>query len=139
MNKRHVILYGALLCLGLLPCCQWLNKGSGPLKTGGAATDITEDLHHRMMSGVMNLQKEPLIVSVPNPENRARDVPNAYIRVSWELGTFWVKANDNGLLVTHWNTDVIYGHVTVTGSNAGKGTRRYFLEYPHHPVKIKHF
>ena len=141
MNKRLAIVCIVLLCIGLSACQQWLGKPDGPMETTGLVTDITEDLHHRMKAGVMDLTKEPLVVSVVrfDPTEGQMDIPNAYLNVTWELGSFWVKSGDNGLVVTHWNTDAIYGHVKVTASTDGQGTRRYFPQHPQHPLRIDRF
>ncbi len=138
MNKRIAIPCIPFLCFGLLSC--FLSEGNNRMETAGTVVDITEDFHHRMKSGVLNLQKEPVIISVVRRDaHGSHDTPNAYLKMSWELGSFWVKTNDNSLVVTHWNSDVIYGHVAVTSSTDGIGTARNFPQHPQHPVKIDRY
>ncbi len=125
----------AILCLSLLACQQSNNQ---PLESTGMITDITEDFHHRMKAGALDLRKEPVVVSVvKNTRAGLVDIPDAYVRVYWELGSFWVKSNDNCLVVMHWNQDVAYGHVKVVASTQGDATRRHFRHDPVHPLIIE--
>ena len=140
MYKSAIIL--SILCI--IVSCFFLMpaKGDSPMQTRGTIIDITEDFHHRMLSGILDLRKEPVIVSVVKTNRSStsfKDLPDAYLNVNWELGSFWVKTDKNGLVVMHWNTDAIYGHVKVAASTDGDGTQRFFPQYPQHPIMITRF
>jgi hypothetical protein len=89
-----------------------------------------------MLAGVLDLRKEPLVVSViPAGDRSGRgDQPRAYMQLSWELGSFWVESDEEGLAVMHFNEDVIYGHLSLTSSADGAGLKRSFPKNPKHPV-----
>lgn len=121
----------SILCLALLSSCQ----SNQPLEPSPFYIDVTEDFHHRMQSGALNLQKEPLVIApLSNDQKSLVKMKNSYLRMSWELGSFWVKSNEESLVVMYWNSDVIYGHVQIASAEQGS-TFRHFLPNPIHPVQ----
>lgn len=99
--------------------------------------DISEDLYHRMQAGLFVPGKEPLplILMGGDPKGNLSPVAGQYLKLSWEMGSFWVKSNDRGQVILYMNREAAFSHVQM-GPVAGGAllVRREFIENPVHPI-----
>lgn len=108
----------------------------------GKEKDLTEDLYHRLKSGIFEVGKDPVVCRLIENQGvidlgkglfRLKKVPGKVVRVSWERGSFRVRSNDHGSVVIHMDAEAIYSHVHVSPpSGIGLGLR--FFEHIEHPI-----
>ena len=107
----------------------------------GKVEDVTEDLHHRLWAGFFEIGKEPFICKLtPDSSQELRlsvkKRTGAYkmARVSWERGSFWVKADDHALIVIYLDEEVTFSHLQIAPIKGFKVVRQ-FRELIEHPVR----
>lgn len=131
-----VFVFVVLLCVG----CQ--NPPDAP-QNFGKEKDLTEDLYHRLKSGIFEVGKDPVVCRLIENQGviemgkgifRIKKVPSKVVRVSWERGSFRVRSDDNGSVIIHMDNEAIYSHVHVfPPSGVGLGLR--FYEHIEHPIR----
>lgn len=122
------------LALALCGCTDWRNQD--PFSASFGEVDITNDLHHRIKAGIFQPNKEPvtLLVGTKDRLNRRFPAPEAFVRFSWEGGTFWVRSGKDARVNVYLNKDTIFGHVSMAGQAGTLGVQRDFFEAPYHPI-----
>jgi len=109
----------------------------------GKAQDVTEDLHHRLQAGLFEIGKDPFICelrphSFGNEKLRLpfKQKTGAYKRahISWERGSFSVRADDHALVVVYLDAEMVFSHVQIA-TVKGLQVVRNFREIVQHPVR----
>lgn len=133
LNTQGTLLVFAL-SLGMCGCTNW--QSLDPFSASFGEVDITNDLHHRIKAGLLLPEKEPITLLVGTKDRLDRRFPakGAYVRISWEGGTFWVKSDKDARLNIYMNKDTIFGHVNIAGQAGTLGVQRDFFETPVHPI-----
>ena len=129
-----------LITASLMYGCQ--NTTSVP-RNLGKVIDTTEDLHHRLKSGIFVPETDPVLFYLKkrNPKKYLRLLPfyneretHIMARLSWAHGSFWVQANELELVVIYMDREAIFSHVQITASDEFRILRR-FLEKVPHPIR----
>ena len=110
MRTKTTGLTAALVCCGallLLAACDDEKPAAF-----GHAKDISDDLYHRLRSGLFVPERDPVILQVFKNRSKA---PGEILRVSWERGSMRVKTDRNAHLVVFMDREAISSHVNVTG------------------------
>ena len=114
--KNLIVLLGVIL---LLSGCQRPPAEMSSL--WGKTKDVTEDLHHRLQSGIFEIGKDPVICELIPELSWTLRIPfksrtGAYeaARIAWERGSFWVQSDDHALIVVYLDEETIFNHVQVT-------------------------
>lgn len=80
--------------------------------TFGRAKDISDDLYHRLRSGLFVPERDPVILQLF--KNRAK-APGETVRITWERGSLRVKTDRNAHVVVFMDRETISSHVNVFG------------------------
>ena len=109
----------------------------------GQHSDITEDLHHRLQSGLFIPELDPVVAHVIRHENLIdklklpfinQDAPHTNVRISWERGSFWVKSDDHAHVVIYMDWEATLSHVQLT-TLKGFGNTRAFSDRDEIPIR----
>lgn len=109
----------------------------------GQRSDITEDLHHRLQSGLFIPGKDPVVAHIIRHENLIdklrlpfinQDAPHTNVRISWERGSFWVKSDDHAHVVIYMDWEATLSHVQLT-TFKGFGNSRVFSDRDEIPIR----
>lgn len=131
-----VFVFVVLLCIG----CQELPEAP---QRFGKEKDLTEDLYHRLKSGIFEVGKDPVVCRLIENQRvidmekgifKIKKVPNKVVRVSWERGSFRVRSDDNGSVIIHMDNEAVYSHVIVSPPE-GIGLGLRFYEHIEHPIR----
>lgn len=109
----------------------------------GHGIDISENIYHRLKAGLFEIRKDPVILRVmkkPTLKTKIfhpRDLetaPHKMVRISWELGSFFVKSDDRALVVIYLNKEAAFSHIQVTPLK-GFNLNQHFRESVQHPIR----
>lgn len=109
----------------------------------GKAQDVTEDLHHRLQAGLFEIGKDPFICElIPHSfGNQKLRLPfkqkaGAYkrTRISWDRGSFSIRADDHALIVVYLDAEMTFSHVQIA-TVKGFQVVRNFREIVQHPIR----
>ncbi len=109
----------------------------------GPGIDISENIYHRLKAGLFEIRKDPVILRVmkkPTPGTKIlhpRDLetaPHKMVRISWELGSFFVESDDSALVVIYLNKQAAFSHIQVTPLE-GFNLNQHFRESVQHPIR----
>ena len=75
--------------------------------------DITEDLHHRLISGLFEPGKDPFIIHIRSRgrNETSRPIVESYVRFSSVNGSFWVKSNEGASVIMYMDTEATFSHI----------------------------
>ena len=121
-GKQLTLLIGIIVLISA--GCE--NK-TDDIRAFGKAKDITEDLHHRLKAGmfepgvdpfICQILKVPFVASVRSvlglkTRLRMQSAPHQVVRISWDRGTFRVKADDLAHIVIYMDDEVLFSHVQI--------------------------
>ena len=130
-----------LLCIVALGLsgCQELPSDTGVI--WGESKDVTEDLYHRLKSGIFEIRKDPLVcklISNSSPKLRLpfKRKAGAYkmARISWERGSFSVKSDDHALIVIYLDEEAVLNHIQIAPVKGFQLVRQFRLLI-RHPIR----
>ncbi|RKU12428.1 hypothetical protein C6503_17575 [Candidatus Poribacteria bacterium] len=105
------------------------------------AKDVTEDLYHRLKSGIFEIGKDPLVCELVSSSSPRLKLPfkgkagaDKMARISWERGSFSVKADNNALIVIYLDEEATLSHVQIAPVN-GFQLIRQFRSLIRHPIR----
>ena len=101
--------------------------------------DLTEDLHHRILSGMFEPDSEPVLIQLHAQESDTSPQPAGGQRLDLNhpCGTLGIDANEAGLIVLHLDIEALCSHIVVEERTHRCAVSRSFLEYVPHPVVIQ--
>jgi len=100
--------------------------------------DITEDLHHRLISGIFEPGKDPFILHLRSGRDRKRTRPLAgvFMRFSSVNGSFWVKTDEQALIVLYMDKEATFSHIHFF-VDSRHHTITLYPEFPTRPVRLQ--
>lgn len=131
------------IVLLLISGCQNPNPKSYTPSSFGQKSDITEDLYHRLKAGLFRVETDAVIAHIVKKGNLysklrlpfySKSAPHKMVRVSWERGSFWVKSDDQALVVIYMDTEAAFSHVHLF-TLEGFGNIREFRESTERPIR----
>lgn len=109
----------------------------------GPGIDITENIYHRLKAGLFEIKKDPVILRVvkkPAQDTKffhpldLKKAPHTMVRVSWELGSFFVKSDNRALVVIYLNNEAALSHIQVAPLE-GFNLNQHFREKVQPPIQ----
>lgn len=119
-----------LLVFIILIVCGCERK-TADVRAFGRVKDVTEDLYHRLKAGMFDPATDPFICAV---RGSSRKVPYGIVRISWDRGTFRVRADDHGKVVIYMNEETVFSHVQMATLKEFRLTPQ-FSEFHQPPIR----
>ncbi len=124
--------------------CGGCEKKTVEIHSFGQPKDVTEDLYHRLKSGMFEPGTDPFIcqiVKIPRVKSftdllhtRSEKVPHQIARVSWDRGIFRVYADDMARVVIYMDEETLFSHVQIAVPKE-LGLSIEFREFIEHPFR----
>lgn len=76
----------------------------------GEALNLTEVLLHYQQAGIVKIE-DPIQIHFTGYSRRSRQ--KAFVRFSWEKGSFWIKPNNNGQIVVFFDEIANQGNIVI--------------------------
>ena len=124
-------LRAALLALSL--CTVALNGCYHPAEGFGKERDLTDDLHHRLQSGLFRPASDPTILQLYK-DNSDKRAPHQIVRLSWEKGSLLIRADDHALIVFYMDQEATLSHAKVSSAKDIGLALQFRADYQH-PIR----
>lgn len=105
--------YKEMACLAAIVVLVFISEGCEKKvaedgNAFGKRKDVTEDLHHRLKAGMFDPSTDPFVCEIISIRGQ---VSHGIVRISWDRGTFRVRADDLGKVVMYMDEESVFSHI----------------------------